>query len=145
MVRFNINRPGVARDSIGSTPAASASPARVPVAAAKPARSPRRRVLIGGIFQSLTSTNHVSIRNLSTTGASILSDAPLKIGAEGVLQSVHLDCLGKIVWSRGSIYGFKFDQPLANAVVLELHRITADDVARAQSAATRDWYEHQAR
>jgi hypothetical protein len=135
MVSFTINRPGVARDSVAAAQQSGS----------KPARSPRRRVLIRGVFQSLTSTNQVSIRNLSCTGASVVSDSPLKVGAQGVLQSTCLDCLCRIVWTRGNVYGIRFDQPLPNALVLELHRITAADVQRAQTAATKEWFDNQAR
>ena len=135
MVSFSLNRPGVERDAA----------AHNATGAGKPARSPRRRVLISGQFQALTSTQHVAIRNLSCTGASIVSETPLRVGAEGVLVGQGLDQLGRIVWCRGNAYGFKFDDALPNCVVLELHRITANDVARAQSVETREWFHRSAR
>jgi len=109
------------------------------------ARSPRRRVLLTGMFHSLTGSHRAAIRNLSCTGASISCDAPLKVGAEGVLQAAQLDCLCRVVWQKGQVYGVEFDEPLHNALVLELHRVTEHDVKRAESQAAREWFQAQAR
>jgi len=111
----------------------------------KPARSPRRRVLLSGTFHSLTSSCPVKVRNLSCTGASIDCEGTLKIDAEGVLEAEHLDCLCRVIWRKGTLYGLKFDEPLHNNVVLELHRITASDVQRAEATATREWFDRAAR
>lgn len=123
MVAFKINRPA---------PYAPTS--------AKPVRSPRRRVVLSGTFQSVTSSWPAAVRNLSCTGASIECDGPLKIGAEGVLQCEHLDSLCRVVWQRGKVFGLKFDKPLHNSLVLELHRVTAHDVARAEIQAAKEWF-----
>ena len=109
------------------------------------ARSPRRRVLLKGMVHSLTNSVVASIRNLSTTGAAIECDSPLKVGAEGVLQASHLDALCRVIWAKGKVYGLAFDEPLPNSVVLELHRVTEADVQRAQSAAAKEWFETQNR
>lgn len=111
----------------------------------KPARSPRRRVLLTGQFHSLTSTHEISVRNLSNTGAAILCGADLKLGGEGVLAAGGLDCLCRVVWHRTGTYGLKFEQPLHSSVVNDLHRITHEDVKRAETDATREWYQHHAR
>jgi len=108
-------------------------------------RSPRRRVLVSGMFHSLTTSCRAAVRNLSCTGASIECDVPVKVGAEGVLEAGQLDCLCRVVWHKGKVYGVKFDQPLPNAVVLELHRMTEADVKRAQTAAAKQWFEAQSR
>lgn len=108
-------------------------------------RSPRRRVLLTGQFQSLTGTHNVAVRNLSNTGASISCDAELKLGSEGVLIAGGLDCLCEVIWNRGGIIGLSFDEPLPNSVVLELHRVTHADVKYANAAATREWYQRNAR
>jgi hypothetical protein len=97
------------------------------------------------MFHSLTSSHGVSIRNLSCTGAAIECEAPLKKGMEGVLAAEHLDCLCRVIWSKGKVHGLRFDQPLHNNVVLELHRITQDDVRRAETVAAKEWFEQQAR
>lgn len=136
MVAFKINRPTYAGVSPGMTPS---------VSSANPPRSPRRRVLISGMFHSLTSSHRVSVRNLSCTGASIECDAALKRGAEGVLATDQLDCLCRVIWSKGNIHGVRFDQPLHSNVVLELHRITQEQVQAAEKEATKDWFNHQAR
>ena len=108
-------------------------------------RSPRRRVLLTGQFQALTGTHRVAVRNLSNTGASITCDAELKLGSEGVLIAGGLDCLCQVVWNRGGIVGLRFDEPLHNSVVLELHRVTHADVKYADAVATREWYQRDAR
>jgi hypothetical protein len=129
MVAFKINRPGV-------VPAAGG---------AKPARSPRRRVLLRGMFHSLTDSTRASVRNLSCTGAAIACDSPLRIGAEGVLQADEIDCLCRVIWQKGDVYGIQFDEPLPNAMVLDLHRVTEHQVKRAEAQAAKEWFQAQAR
>ncbi len=108
-------------------------------------RSPRRRVLLAGQYQSLTGTYSVDVRNLSNTGASIMCAADLKLGSEGVLMAGGLDCLCRVVWHREGVFGLKFEEPLHNSIVLDLHRITSDDVKHAERAAAREWYQRDAR
>ena len=131
MVSFKIQRPDSPNDR--SEPP---RPNRV--------RSPRRRVVVEGTFQSLTGTYHIAIKNLSCTGALIQCGQPLQVGKEGVLQGAHIDQFCRIVWTDGTHYGLQFDEPLAMDVVLELHRITGDDVQRAASKAAEDWWRNQA-
>ncbi len=127
MVSFKLNRP------------------TYPGASATPSRSPRRRVLLSGMFQSLTHSWPVSIRNLSCTGAAIALDAALAEDMEGVLVIAgHLDCLCRVVWSRGKLHGLSFDRPLHNAVVLDLHRVTRDQVQAAEKEAAKEWWQHNA-
>lgn len=109
------------------------------------ARSPRRRVLLNGMFLSLSGSYPASVRNLSCTGASIECDGPLKVGGEGVIQANQLDAFCRIVWSKGPIHGLAFDQPLPNALVLQLHRVTDEDVRRARSIETKEWFDLRAR
>jgi hypothetical protein len=127
MVAFKINRP-----------------AQTALAGGKPARSPRRRVLLSGMFHSLTTSCQAAVRNLSVTGAAIECDAPLKVGAEGVLQVGRVDALARVIWQKGQTYGIQFDQPLPNQLVLDLHRITEDDVKRSQVQAAKEWFTGQA-
>jgi|GEM_PF-3717700 len=115
-------------------------PAYVGAPGSKPARSPRRRVLMSGMFHSLTASCPASIRNLSCTGAAIECDGILSIGAEGVLQAAQLDSLCRVIWRKGNVYGLKFDQPLPNLLVLELHRVTESDVKRAEVQAAKEWF-----
>ncbi len=112
---------------------------------AKAPRSPRRRVLLTGQFQSLTGTHKITVRNLSNTGASINCDGELKLGSDGVLMAGGLDCLCRVVWHRAGIFGLKFEEPLHSSVVLDLHRVSSDDVKYAERAATREWYQRDAR
>ena len=135
MVSFKINRP---------TYSGVSSPA-YPAAGAVPPRSPRRRVLLNGMFHALTHSHRVNVRNLSCTGASIDCDVSLKKGLEGVLHAGGLDCLCRVIWSKGNIHGLKFDTPLHTSVVLELHRITQEQVQAAEKEAAKDWFINQAR
>lgn len=127
MVAFKINRP-----------------AQTSVAGAKPARSPRRRVLLSGMFHSLSTSCQAAVRNLSVTGAAVECDAPLKVGAEGVLQVGRVDALARVIWQKGHTYGIQFDEPLPNQLVLDLHRITEDDVKRSQVQDAKEWFTGQA-
>lgn len=131
MVAFKINR--------------SAYPGSTSPVGAKPPRSPRRRVLLKGVFQSLTTNFNVSVRNLSCTGASIECDAVLPRETRGVLAAQGLDQLCRVVWSRGRVHGLKFDEPLHVNTVLELHGITRDDVQAAEREEVKSWFEHNAR
>lgn len=111
----------------------------------KAPRSPRRRVLLAGQYQSLAGTFRVDVRNLSITGAAIACAAELKLGSEGVLLAGGLDCLCRVVWHRGGLFGLKFEEPLHNSIVLELHRVTSEDVKHAERVATHVWYHRDAR
>lgn len=108
------------------------------------ARSPRRRVVVDGTFHALTGSYRIAIKNLSCTGALIQCDQPLKVGKEGVLQGQHLDHFCKVVWTDGRFYGLQFDTPLAMEVVLDLHRITGEDVDRAETKAAEEWWKSYA-
>jgi len=134
VVHFKINHSVSAND-----------PPKKPVLNSGPARSPRRKVVIEGTFHSHTGTYRIGIKNLSCTGALIRSELPLKVGKEGVLEAEHLDNFCKVVWTDGTLYGLQFDEPLRTEVVLELHRITGDDLKRAETAAAREWWDTQAR
>jgi len=126
MASFQINRPA-------------------PQVRTAPSRSPRRRVVIEGSFQTLTATHAVSIRNLSCTGALVQSAKPLKADSHGVLSADHLDRFCRIVWSRGSLYGLSFDEPLHTNVVLEIHRITEAELQHGKAVAAKQWFDSQAR
>jgi hypothetical protein len=132
-VRFKVNRP-------------AASPNDRPKAVREngTTRSPRRRVVVDGIFHSLTGTFRIGIKNLSCTGALIQCGQALQVGKEGVLQGEHIDHFCRIVWTDGSFYGLQFDEPLPMDVVLELHRITGEDVERAETKAAEEWWRNHA-
>ncbi len=132
-VRFKVNRPAT-------------SPNDRPKAVREngATRSPRRRVVVDGIFHSLTGTYRIGIKNLSCTGALIQCDQELKVGKEGVLQGEHIDHFCRVVWTDGSLYGLQFDNPLPMEVVLELHRITGEDNERAETEAAREWWTNHA-
>lgn len=104
------------------------------------ARSPRRRVVIDGTFHALTGTYRIAIKNLSCTGALIQCDQPLKVGKEGVLEGKNVDQFCRIVWTDGRLYGLQFDTPLNMEVVLELHRITGEQVDRAATKEAEEWW-----
>ncbi len=133
MVRFKINQQ---LDSPNGRASAPREAGRT--------RSPRRRVVIDGIFHALTGTYRIAIKNLSCTGALIQCDQPLTVGKEGVLGGKNLDHFCRIVWTDGRHYGLQFDTPLAMDVVLELHRITGDDVDRAATKEAEEWWRSHA-
>ena len=133
IVRFKVNRP-----------AASPNDRPKPVRENGATRSPRRRVVVDGIFHSLTGTYRTALKNLSCTGALIQCDQTLKVGKEGVLQGANIDQFCRVVWTDGSLYGLQFDDPLPMDVVLDLHRITGDDIERAESKAAEEWWRNHA-
>ena len=132
MARFTINQGNSANDRLRAGRESAT------------ARSPRRRVVVSGNFHSLTGTFRIAIKNLSCTGALIECAQPLQVGKDGVLESGGIDQFCRLVWNDGNFYGVQFDDPLPMEVVLEIHRITGDDVQRAESLAAEQWWKNQA-
>lgn len=108
-------------------------------------RSPRRRVALGGTLETLNGVEAVSVRNLSCTGAMVEAETVPDTGREVILKAPGLDCFATVVWSDGCRCGLRFDEPLTQAQVLELHRITPDAVSRAEARAAEEWFQSQGR
>ncbi len=61
-----------------------------------------------------------------------------------MLRAEGLDRLCRAIWRKGKLYGVAFDEPLATAQVVDIHRITEHDLKRAETEAARDWFRYQA-
>jgi len=108
-------------------------------------RSPRRRVALGGTLEMLSGNLSVDVRNLSCTGALVEGERVPDAGRDVVLKAPGLDCFGTVVWSDGSRCGIRFDEPLSQAEVVELHRITPEAVRSAELDAAAEWFRSQGR
>lgn len=106
-------------------------------------RSPRRKVVLTGMLQSLAGTQQVSVRNLSATGALIEGTTVPPEGREVILKAGKLDCFCRVVWAEGNRCGLEFDEPIAMADVLELHGVTAEAARQASIEAAAEWYRTQ--
>lgn len=108
-------------------------------------RSPRRRVVLIGTVETLSGCTTVSLRNLSCTGAMVEADRAPEAGKEVILKAPGLDCFATVVWSDGRRCGLRFDEPLTQAQVLELHRVTPEVVRSAEARAAAEWFQSQGR
>lgn len=104
----------------------------------------RLRVAIAGHLILITGEWNVGIADLSQSGAKFRTLSPVKVGEEGVLQWLHFETFGKIVWARGDYAGMEFDELLDKRVLLETRARgdsgqtrTAEQVAEEQA---RNWY-----
>ncbi len=103
------------------------------------ARSPRRRMAFRGTFETVTEKGTVEVMNISTTGTMIQGESVPAAGRDIVLTAQGMEFFGRIVWSDGCRCGIEFDEPLAQAQVLELHRITAEQVRSEEIEAGVHW------
>lgn len=106
-------------------------------------RSPRRKVVLKAMLQSMTGTQQVAVRNLSTTGAMIEGTTVPPVGREVILKAGKLDCFCRVVWVEGNRCGLHFDEPIPMADVLALHSVTAEAVQQAEAEAMAEWYRTQ--
>ncbi len=104
------------------------------------ARSPRRRVILSGMLESVTGIQKVAVRNLSCTGAMIEGTTVPPAGREVILKAGPLDCFGRVVWTEGNRCGLHFDEPIEMSDVLALHRITAEAVEQASQQEAAEWF-----
>ena len=102
-------------------------------------RSPRRRVCIKATFETVGARGTVAVRNVSCTGMQIEGDDLPAAGKDILLTAAGLELFGTVVWNDGSRCGIAFDEPLAPAKVLELHRITPEQVRSEELNAAAEW------
>ena len=103
-------------------------------------RSPRRRVCFKGSFESLSGHGEVSVRNVSCTGMMVEGEGLPAAGKDILLTAAGIEFFGKVVWSDGARCGIAFDEPLPPHKVLELHRITPEQVRSQELNAAAEWY-----
>ena len=103
-------------------------------------RSPRRRVCIKATFKTVGARGAVPVRNISCTGMLIEGDGLPAAGKDILLTAAGFELFGTVVWNDGSRCGIAFDEPLAPAKVLALHRITPEQVRTEELNAAAEWY-----
>jgi len=92
------------------------------------ARSPRRRMAFKGSFDTVSGRGTVAVRNISCTGAMIEGADMPPAGRDIILCAQGMEFFGTVVWSRGDRCGLRFDEALTADQVLELHRITPEQI-----------------
>ncbi len=108
-------------------------------------RSPRRKVVFSGTIETLTGKIRVAVKNVSCTGALVEGEGLPPPGRDVVLHAEDLQLFASVVWQDGERCGLHFDEPLTQAQVLELHRITPAAVHSAELKAAAEWYNSQTR
>ena len=81
-------------------------------------KNPRLRLGIQALLISLEGQEKVILQDLSETGAKVLRQSKEPLG-KGVLQWMHYEIYGEVVWQRGPWVGFQFDRHLEETVLLE--------------------------
>ena len=103
-------------------------------------RSPRRKVVLTGMLESVSGTQKVSVKNLSCTGAMVEGTTVPAKGREVILKAGKLDCFCRVVWSENGRCGLEFDEAIPMADVLELHGITAEAAQAMADREAAEWY-----
>ena len=108
-------------------------------------RSPRRRMAFKGKFETTTDKGVVAVRNLSCTGAMIEGYELPQPGREVMLRAAGHEFFGTVVWCDGIRCGIEFDEPLQPAQILELHRITPEQIRSEELNEAARWLKSQHR
>ena len=109
------------------------------------ARSPRRRMAFKGTFETITGQGEARVRNISCTGAMIEGPEVPPKGRDIVLRAQGMEFFGRVVWSDGCRCGIQFDDALRPSEVLELHRITPEQVRSEELNAAARWFNSRGR
>jgi hypothetical protein len=80
----------------------------------------RFRVLVPGRVVLLSGEYDCALEDISTTGARIICDIPLRTGFEGILQCYPLDAMFSVAWIEGKSAGLQFHEPAALGAVRQL-------------------------
>ena len=75
-------------------------------------RSKRKRVLIRATLISTEGPQTVRVKDLTSEGAGICCDVPLKLGSDVILERFDLFVAARVVWAEGSNAGLEFYRPL---------------------------------
>lgn len=104
--------------------------------------APRLRVYIPGRLIMLGGTYPCSLEDISQTGARVICNADISKGETGILQSMELDVLFKIVRAGEGRFGLLFEEDVSIAAIEELRRqndIHRLNYIREQRAHARSW------
>jgi hypothetical protein len=91
-----------------------------------------------GSFETVTAKGMVAVRNLSCTGAMIEGDDMPPAGRDIVLKAAGYEFFGTVVWSKRGRCGIQFDEEMKPNEVIELHRITPEQVRSEELNAAAD-------
>lgn len=108
-------------------------------------RSPRRKVVFSGTIETMANKVAVAVKNVSCTGAMVEGEDLPPQGRDVILHMEGLELFCSVVWADGDRRGLHFDEELPQAQVLELHRITPEEVRSAELKAAAEWYNSQTR
>lgn len=72
----------------------------------------RLRMGIPATLLLLTGTHRGTLLDLSCTGARLLIEPILRVGADAVLQAPGFEAFGTLVWCEQGRVGMRFDRPL---------------------------------
>lgn len=108
-------------------------------------RAPRHQVVVNAHFETPTNKGRVAVRNMSCAGAMLEGEGLPASGRDIILEVESLELFGTVVWSDGERCGVHFDRPLQPVQVLELHRITPEQVRSAELNAAAEWFNSQRR
>ncbi|MCB2083965.1 MAG: PilZ domain-containing protein [Sphingomonadaceae bacterium] len=74
---------------------------------------PARLVLLAGEFEC-------ALEDISTSGARIITDVPLRTGNQGILRCSPLDVLFLVCWTEGKSAGLQFDEEASLGTIRQL-------------------------
>ena len=75
--------------------------------------APARLVLLAGEFEC-------ALEDISTSGARIITDVPLRTGNQGILRCSPLDVLFSVCWTEGKSAGLQFDEEASLGTIRQL-------------------------
>jgi len=74
--------------------------------------SERRRVLMRATIITVDGAQSARVRDLTETGAGIVSDSPLAEGSDVIFNRSNLLVAARVVWTRGTEAGLEFYRPV---------------------------------
>lgn len=84
--------------------------------------SARLRVYIPGRLIMLGGNYPCALEDISQTGARVICDANIRSGETGVLQTMDIDVLCKVVRAQKGRLGLQFEEDVSAAAIRELRR-----------------------
>lgn len=90
-------------------------------------RRSRLRVRLQARLVTRTETRSIILTDLSLSGAQIMTDQPLRLGCEVVLEWGSYEAFGEVVWTGGNRCGVSFFDAISPAVVVATRDL--DDAA----------------
>lgn len=102
----------------------------------------RVRVRLVARLVTLTGVLAVRLNNLSTGGASVTADTPLKRGSDAILQWREVEAFARVTWVEGCRCGLRFDEPIGRDAVLLARSLSDNSVSVAKAehlAVARDF------